>query len=76
VSAAGTPHFGGVPPGEGRVKPPTNNAQEIEQTASLTVRSVAVIRRTAEAGLFSGVRGRGIPRTSPQQSSEKFARMS
>ena len=44
MSAAGTPHFGGGPPREGRVKLPTNNAQEIEQTASLTVRSVAVIR--------------------------------
>jgi hypothetical protein len=44
VSAAGTPHFGGGPPEEGRVKLPTNNAQKIEQTASLTVRSVAVIR--------------------------------
>jgi hypothetical protein len=44
VFAAGTPHFGGGPPGEGRVKLPTNNAQETEQTASLTVRSVAVIR--------------------------------
>ena len=65
MSAAGTPHFGGGPPEEGRVKLPTNKAQKIEQTASLTVRSVAVIRHGGS---------RPIQRSAWKGNSPKFAR--